>query len=394
MEEGDKGRQIPGLEQDSAEITLDSFGMGTNHEIFFDLPANGQFDITLTALDDISEVTIVASWEYSDFLEPIEDDNDDDFTVKTDCQQRASNEMTAKDFSKDGLLDTDEFAKVLINGNLVDFNSADANQDGVIEYAELLQISCNCANEITNVFQQLSPDENQLDIELLKEQKYFNSFDFDDADSNSNGRISNAELEIIALLCETTFDAFDSDGDGVPDTDDAFPNDPDETEDSDGDGVGDNADLAPSVANDLIYSAGALLALGLLAMLVIVARSSKGNSREQLWSEEKEFGIAERMLDMQENNQSITMNLEKTNQENSIPLYQSDIISPTVESSSTKSSHSFEDLLAMDSEKVLTNPPKQIMGMINSQGLETLEYPAGSGNQWQRNSADDDWKSI
>ena len=136
------------------------------------------------------------------------------------------------------------------------------------------------------------------------------------------------------------------------------------------------------------------MALGLLAMLVIVARSSKGNSREQLWSEEKEFGIAERMLDMQENNQSITMNLEKTNQENSIPLYQSDIISPTVESSSTKSSHSFEDLLAMDSEKVLTNPPKQIMGMINSQGLETLEYPAGSGNQWQRNSADDDWKSI
>ena len=62
-------------------------------------------------------------------------------------------------------------------------NSADVNQDDVIEYAELLQISCNCANEINNVFQQLSPNENQLDIELLKEQKYFNSFDFDDADT-------------------------------------------------------------------------------------------------------------------------------------------------------------------------------------------------------------------
>ena len=393
--EGDGGRQIPGLEQDSIEITLDSFGVGTDQEIFFDLPANGQFDITLTAIDDISDVTIVATWEYSDFLEPIDDDdNDDEFTVKTDCQQRASNEMTAKDFNKDGLLDKDEFAKVLINGELVDFNSADVNQDEVIEYAELLQISCNCANEITNVFQQLSPNENQLDIELLKEQKYFNSFDFEDADSNSNDKISKAELEIIALLCETTFDAFDSDGDGVPDVDDDFPNDPDETKDSDGDGVGDNADLAPSVANDLIYSAGALLALGLLAMLVIVARSSKSNSREQLWSEEKEFGIAERMLNMQENSRSITMNLESNSQKDAIPLYQNDIVSPTVESSTIKSSQSFEDLLAMDSEKVLTNPPKQIMGMINTQGVETLEYPAGSGNKWQRNSADDDWKSI
>lgn len=34
----------------------------------------------------------------------------------------------------------------------------------------------------------------------------------------------------------------DTDGDGIPDTEDAFPNDPDESTDSDGDGVGDNAD--------------------------------------------------------------------------------------------------------------------------------------------------------
>ena len=38
----------------------------------------------------------------------------------------------------------------------------------------------------------------------------------------------------------------DSDGDGVIDTDDAFPNDPSETLDSDGDGVGDNTDYAPN----------------------------------------------------------------------------------------------------------------------------------------------------
>ena len=110
-------------------------------------------------------------------------------------------------------------------------------------------------------------------------------------------------------------------------------------------------------------------------MLVIVARSSKSNSREQLWSEEKEFGIAERMLNMQENSRSITMNLETNSQKDAIPLYQNDIVSPSVESSTIKSSQSFEDLLAMDSEKVLTNPPKQIMGMINAQGVETSNTP-------------------
>ena len=40
--------------------------------------------------------------------------------------------------------------------------------------------------------------------------------------------------------------AVDSDGDGVPDTEDAFPNDPTESADSDGDGVGDNADAFPN----------------------------------------------------------------------------------------------------------------------------------------------------
>ena len=38
----------------------------------------------------------------------------------------------------------------------------------------------------------------------------------------------------------------DTDGDGVVDSQDAFPNDPAETTDSDADGVGDNADLAPN----------------------------------------------------------------------------------------------------------------------------------------------------
>ena len=46
----------------------------------------------------------------------------------------------------------------------------------------------------------------------------------------------------------------DSDGDGIPDADDAFPTDPLESEDTDGDGVGDNGDVFP---NDSTESADA-----------------------------------------------------------------------------------------------------------------------------------------
>ena len=48
----------------------------------------------------------------------------------------------------------------------------------------------------------------------------------------------------------------DSDGDGVPDADDAFPNDPAESADSDGDGVGDNADAFPMDATETMDSDG------------------------------------------------------------------------------------------------------------------------------------------
>ena len=95
--------------------------------------------------------------------------------------------------------------------------------------------------------------------------------------------ISFLQEEVLKNQADIGF-AFDGDGDGVPDVDDLFPNDPDESKDSDGDGVGDNADLAPSIANDLIYSAGAIMAIGLLAMLVLVSRNSRGKDNAVAWN--------------------------------------------------------------------------------------------------------------
>ena len=50
----------------------------------------------------------------------------------------------------------------------------------------------------------------------------------------------------VTQTVTVTDDVTDSDGDGTPDINDAFPNDPSETTDTDGDGVGDNADAFPN----------------------------------------------------------------------------------------------------------------------------------------------------
>jgi|GEM_PF-2220853 len=58
------------------------------------------------------------------------------------------------------------------------------------------------------------------------------------------------------VLTYTEGNGVDTDGDGVVDTQDAFPNDPNESLDSDGDGVGDNADQLPNDANETVDSDG------------------------------------------------------------------------------------------------------------------------------------------
>ncbi len=83
-----------------------------------------------------------------------------------------------------------------------------------------------------------------------------------DAVAAHNGNtIAGADLDNLVAYLEQIGRAeggafVDSDGDGVPDEDDAFPFDPTETTDSDGDGVGDNADVFPNDPSESADSDG------------------------------------------------------------------------------------------------------------------------------------------
>jgi len=68
--------------------------------------------------------------------------------------------------------------------------------------------------------------------------------------SSTTTAVTETEEEVEETPVETTPVVVDTDGDGVADADDAFPNDATETVDTDGDGIGDNADEYPSDATN------------------------------------------------------------------------------------------------------------------------------------------------
>ena len=65
-----------------------------------------------------------------------------------------------------------------------------------------------------------------------------------------------SDIEIGSFVGAAAAPGVDSDGDGVSDAQDDFPNDPTETRDSDGDGVGDNADAFPEDPTETVDTDG------------------------------------------------------------------------------------------------------------------------------------------
>ncbi|HIF91096.1 MAG TPA: hypothetical protein EYQ58_06145, partial [Candidatus Poseidoniales archaeon] len=283
----------------SQDISIESNGDGTSQSIMIWNPSNGRFDITLTAVSDISDVSIIASWVESQ-LPPIDPEPDEPVIVET-CKETAEIAFREVDTNADGVVSRTELRVMDDDSGDFDFDEIDLNSDGEIEFAEAVQELCTCDNELYNNFEQLADGGFRVSIEDFGSLVWFNEYNFLTMDVNDDGFVDFDDVEIAALLCDTIFSAFDSDGDGVVDDEDAFPNDPDESVDSDGDGVGDNADIAPSIANDLLYATGGTALLVLAGLLIFFLRGGMGGSgltadSSQHWGDERHIAMQDEML--------------------------------------------------------------------------------------------------
>ena len=97
-------------------------------------------------------------------------------------------------------------------------------------------------------------------------------------------------------------EAVDTDGDGVGDNADAFPDDPDESADSDGDGIGDNADSAGSgaatsaSANNLLLIAGSVVGILILITTIALLAMRRSRRRDDIWSEGHDDDVGDVMF--------------------------------------------------------------------------------------------------
>ena len=371
------GRPGPGAGFETVAVDFDMMSgkEGTNHMMSVESPLNGQIDITMTGISDAEEVSIVVRWDESDFpVEPIEPIAPVEPKAVDSCTDVATEIFEDADTDGDGVLDEREIKAAEIPAD--ELKVIDVNQDGSLEYREVLQFVCSCDNELMLVFESFALGREEVSLKALEGHPWSNDYDFSSIDINDDALIDEQEIELLIVLCETTFDAFDGDGDGVPDVDDAFPEDPTESKDTDGDGVGDNADIVASVSNDIIYaSAGAmfLILAGLLLGFLRTNRSS--NEPEAMWDGEDRmtevmFGQSSGAADYQKEEVALP------DMPDSTPTQ--DVQAPTV-----------DDVFSIG-QPIKQQPPSELMGMVLD-GIETIEFPTGSGEVWVRSSPDDLW---
>ena len=286
--EGPGGRQY-----DYTEYQSNSGDSDEEIDIFF---ATGRIDITISALEDIEEISIIATWELFDMPGPEpgpEPEPPNRNEIQT-CDEYTDEIFEEFDRNNDGDISKEEME--LEDGpSSEEFEELDPNKDGIIDKTELISYICNCENELYLTVSQVSMFDDEISIEYLSAIAWKNDYNFFEIDSNNDMYVDYEELEEYAEKCETTYDPFDRDGDGTPDDEDAFPDDPDEDTDTDGDGIGDNADIVASIDNDIIWVSASILGIILITVLGIVfVRSRRGN--QYAWEDYQKDNMSEAML--------------------------------------------------------------------------------------------------
>ena len=364
------------FDEDMFADDLTSYGDGTNQELYIFSPAAGRFDITVIAEDDFSDVSIVAYWKVDDRPGPEPEPEPEPEEIIA-CDDGLEDFFEDSDINGDGMMNADEFRRSGAPGD-VEFSDIDLSGDGLIEFTEVLAFVCNCENELDLFMEQL-PDKTAT--EFFASLPFKNDIDIEALDMNKDDYVDFIEIEKAMATCTTTYNPFDSDGDGIPDIDDQFPNDPSESKDADGDGIGDNADFAPSVANDMLYGAGGAILIVLIGLMVLFARGGGGSGQnmDQEWNKTDAF--AEQML----NNLAPAPSLGRE-------VFQSSMVNETAPPAQPSSVPIYDfGEASFEPEPVEDQPAASLMGMMDSNGREHIEYPPNSGRLWHRDNPDSAW---
>ena len=375
----DSGRQFGGEE-------WISYGEGTSQELYIYFPAAGRFDITVSSVEDFSDVSIVATWDGRDGPDgpngPDEPVDPDEIIA---CDEGLEEMMRDNDINGDGLISPSEFKYFDdFDGRTIEFSEVNQNDDSFLEFNEIVAFACKCENELALFNLQINDRMPTSDFDKIE---FKNDFSSSKLNFNQDEFIDSYELSEYALVCETIYNPMDTDGDGVLNPDDQFPNDPDEQTDADGDGVGDNADFAPSVSNDIVYSAGGVMLLVLFGVLVLIIRgSSRGPDELQQDEWNKTDAFAERMMAM-DGGETLLVAPNLGPVSDTMPPMSSEEI-PIFDAPNELESYTFGQDLSDASE---SSPPTSLMGLMDSQGREHIEYPVQSGKLWYRDSPDSDW---
>ena len=285
FDDGPMGRQFG-----ETEYASDMEGAEELINIYF---VTGYIEITIYANTDIEDISIVATWEEFDEPGPGPDPDPDPPVVDDilECDEFVDVMFEDYDENQDGEISKEE----ILFDETVEFEELDTNKDGVLDKSEITVEICSCDNELFVITSQIDSRNGEFSIETLSSMVWKNEFDFFEMDSNNDMWIDYDEIEEYAENCVTTYDPFDRDGDGVPDKDDAFPDDPDEDTDTDGDGIGDNSDIIASVNNDVIWISSGILGLILVTVLGVMFMRSRKRP-EYAWQEYQKDNMSEAML--------------------------------------------------------------------------------------------------
>ena len=176
-----------------------------------------------------------------------EDDREDEWEIsQEDCERRNGAWTEAPDREgefycdfdgNDGNNTSNSFPVITIEGD-------EELQLNASETEEYVDVGATCLDEEDGDLTNVTEVTGQV-VDMNRPDTYEIIYTCEDSDGNS------VQMTRLVTILEV-----DTDGDGVPDDDDAFPDDASETTDSDGDGVGANADAFPNDANETVDSDG------------------------------------------------------------------------------------------------------------------------------------------